>query len=74
MAPPLPNLAHGDQLISAKPRGTARARSLPESGLPHPCWDEHLVGFKAIDSRKRGSLKAAFNSGRVVSDWCGGAL
>ena len=24
MAPPLPNSAHGDQLISAKPRGTAR--------------------------------------------------
>jgi hypothetical protein len=24
MAPPLPNSAHGDQLISGKPRGTAR--------------------------------------------------
>jgi hypothetical protein len=24
MAPPLPNSAHGDQLISAKPRGTGR--------------------------------------------------
>ena len=24
MPPPLPNSAHGDQLISAKPRGTAR--------------------------------------------------
>jgi hypothetical protein len=27
MAPPLPNSAHGDQLISAKPRGTARFRT-----------------------------------------------
>jgi hypothetical protein len=27
MAPPLPNSAHGDQLISAKPRGTARFRA-----------------------------------------------
>ena len=26
MAPPLPNSAHGDQLMSAKPRGTARFR------------------------------------------------
>jgi hypothetical protein len=27
MAPPLPNSAHGDQLISAKPRGTVRVLS-----------------------------------------------
>jgi hypothetical protein len=29
MAPPLPNSAHGDQLISAKSRGTARFLSEP---------------------------------------------
>jgi hypothetical protein len=34
MAPPLPNSAHGDQLISAKPRSTARFLS---DRRPEPC-------------------------------------
>ena len=67
MALPLPNSPHGDQLISAKPRGTARFLSDLHNGevergiapAEHdPCGDDE----KAI-SGERGHDRAGTNAG-----------
>jgi hypothetical protein len=39
--------------------GSAGLGLSQKDGLSHRCWDEHLVRFKAIDARLRGSLGAA---------------
>ena len=46
MAPPLPNSAHGDQLISGKPRGTARFLSDLICDALETDWLAEVVGLE----------------------------
>ena len=48
MAPPLPNSAHGDQLISAKPRGTARFLSDLICDALETDWLAGAAGFEPL--------------------------
>ena len=51
MAPPLPNSAHGDQLISTKPRGTARFLSDFIFDAFETDWLVGAAGFEPLHIR-----------------------
>ena len=55
MAPPLPNSAHGDQLISAKPRGTARFCATFICDALETDWLAEAAGFKPLHLQIRSA-------------------
>jgi hypothetical protein len=69
MAPPLPNSAHGDQLISAKPRGTARFCATFICDALETDWLAGVAGFELahLDQRRPFEVKGIscdFNESR----------
>ncbi len=63
MAPPLPNSAHGDQLVSAKPRGTRLRRTgwLGRRDSKLCISKSDLLNF-IPPQRVLGVIRRAFNS------------
>jgi hypothetical protein len=68
MAPPLPNSAHGDQLISAKPRGTARFLSDLLCDALETDWLVEAAGFEHLHSRI--GIAKTLSSRRQDSNLC----